>query len=134
MANDIYVNDIYYHMLSSKHKIMICYGGRDSGKSFFIGGQYIPLMMEQEKYFRGVCIRDTYASLKDSCYREVLDGVDMLGLSNKFESIKSPLEISNINGNKLLFRGLDNPVKIKSLKGINFIWVEEGENLTLKQF
>ena len=123
MENNIFVNDIYYHMLETDVKIMICYGGRDSGKSYFVGGQYIPYCMEQEEYFRGVCIRDTYASLKDSCFQEVLDGIEAYGWNDNFDSIKSPLEIYNSNGNKLLFRGLDNPVKIKSLKGINFIWV-----------
>lgn len=132
--SDIYVNDLNYHILNSKAKIIINYGGRDSGKSFFVGGQYTPLAMETEPYLRGVAIRKTYASLKDSVFQEIMDGVEVMGLSHKFNGTKSPLEIHHSNGNRILFRGLDNPVKIKSLKGINFIWVEEAEDLTEREF
>jgi len=130
-----YINDVYYyHVLETKARAIVLYGGRDSGKSYFVGGQYVPLMMMKEPYFRGACIRKTYASLKDSVYAEVLDGISTFGVDDEFRLIKSPLEISHTNGNKLLFRGLDSPTKIKSLKGLNMIWVEEAEDLTEKEF
>lgn len=90
--------------------------------------------MINEKYFRGVTIRKTYTSNKDSTYKEILDGIDMLGQNRNFTPIKSPLEINCKNGNKMLFRGLDNMTNIKSLKGINYIWVEEAEDLTEREF
>lgn len=127
--SDIYVNDIYYHILNSKARVIINYGGRDSGKSYFTGGQYIPLAMIQEKYFRGVGIRNTFASIKDSVYAEINDGISELGQDDNFTSIKSPMEISCTNGNKMIFRGLDDPKKIKSLKGINFIWVNTSAHI-----
>lgn len=139
MGKDIVVNDIYMHMLQKKYRVIICYGGRDSGKSFFIGGQYIPFRMLNNKYFRGVCIRDTYASLKDSCYQEILDGVYSMDLQQHFRFLKSPLEINTDKDltnkdSRMIFRGMDSPSNIKSLKGINFIWYEEAENITEKEF
>ena len=133
-VSDIFVNDINYHILNTDARVIIDLGGRDSGKSYFVGGQYIPLRMLKDKNFRGVSIRKTYASLKDSCYQEIVDGIETMGIENEFGMIKQPLEIEHKNGNKMLFRGLDNPTKIKSLKGINFIWVEEGEDLTRKEY
>ena len=127
-------NPIYSHVFESKARVLNLFGGRDSGKSFFIGGQYIPIMMNNEKYFRGVVIRKTYASLKDSVYQEIKDGMEQIGISSYFEYNVSPLEIRHKNGNKLIFRGLDDMLKIKSLKGINFIWVEEAEDLSRKEF
>lgn len=107
----------------------------DSGKSFFTGGQYIPLAMLSEPYFRGVGMRKTLTSIKDSVYAEIVDGINQLGAGTQFNAIKSPLEISSkTNKNKMMFRGLDDPTKIKSLKGINFIWVEEAEDLTEKEY
>ena len=131
---DHFINDIYYYALETNARAIVLYGGRDSGKSYFVGGQYIPIKMMQEPYFRGAAIRKTYASLKDSVFTEILDGIEVFGVSNQFSSTKSPLEISHANGNKLLFRGLDNPTKIKSLKGLNVIWVEEAEDLTEQEF
>lgn len=136
MSNkNVYVNDIYYHILNSKARVIINYGGRDSGKSFFVGGQYIPLAMIREKSFRGVGIRKTMNSIKDSVYTEITDGIEDMGQWDNFKTIKHPsLEIMCKNKNKMIFRGLDDPRNIKSLKGINFVWVEEAEDLTETQF
>ena len=132
---DVYINDIYYHILYSDATVIINYGGRDSGKSYFVGGQYLPLRMHQDEYFRGICVRKTYASLKDSCYQEVLDGIKHMGMEAVYQKpLRTPMEITHKNGNKLLFRGLDDPTKIKSLKGISFIWVEEAEDLSEREF
>lgn len=130
----IEVNPIYYYMLESKARVIINYGGRDSGKSYFTGGQYVPIAMLNEHYFRGVGIRKTYASIKDSVFAEIEDGIDVCQIDSQFSFIKSPLEITHKNGNKIIFRGLDDPKKIKSLKGLNFVWVEEAEDLTETQF
>jgi phage terminase large subunit len=131
---DVQVNNIYFHILQSKARVIISYGGRDSGKSYFQGGQYTPLSMLNEPYFRGVGIRRTANSIKDSVYTEIIDGISEMKLSELFKTTKTPLEIMTNNGNKMLFRGLDDPIKIKSLKGINYIWIEEAEELTEREY
>lgn len=130
----IFINDIYYHILESKARVIINYGGRDSGKSYFTGEQYIPIAMINEPQFRGVCIRKTYNSLKDSVFTEVVDGIENIDMEHYFQYKISPMEIECSSGSKLLFRGLDDPKKLKSLKGINFILVEEAEDLTEEEF
>ena len=128
------VNPIYHHVLNSEARVIISFGGRDSGKSFFTGGQYIPLCMSAEKYFRAVAVRKTYTSSKDSTFTEIRDGIEALGIQEDFSIIKSPLEITHKNGNKIIFRGMDKPTNLKSLKGINMFWYEEAEDLTERQF
>lgn len=129
-----YINDVYYYALQSKARVLALYGGRDSGKSYFVGGQYIPLALEQEDYFRGLVVRKTYASHRDSTHQEIIDGISDLGLEG-YSHIKSPLFISSEDGlNTVIFRGLDEPKKIKSIKGINCIWVEEAEDLTRRTY
>ena len=123
------------YILNSRAKVIINYGGRDSGKSFFTGGQYVPYRMITDKYFRGIAIRKSYSLLKDSCFQEVIDGVEFAGAFEIFKDKKAPLEIlCKKNGNKLIFKGLDDGRKLKSLKGISFIWVEEAEELTEREF
>jgi len=128
------INPIYHHVLKTEARVIINYGGRDSGKSFFTGGQYIPLCMATEKYFRGIAIRKTYTSSKDSTFTEIKDGIEQMKLQEQFSVIKSPLEITHKNGNKIIFRGMDKPTNLKSLKGINMWWFEEAEDLTERQF
>lgn len=128
------VNDIYKYILKSKARVIINYGGRDSGKSFFTGGQYIPMALHYEKYMRGIAIRKTYISNRDSTLTEIKDGVELLGFGNKIQTLTSPYEVRHVNGNKIIFRGMDNISNLKSLKGINFWWFEEAEDLTEQQF
>ena len=131
---NVEVNDLFFHILQSKARVIISYGGRDSGKSFFQGGQYTPLAMLNEPYLRGVGIRKTFNSIKDSVYTEIVDGINSMEVNHLFNPTKTPLEINCKNGNKMLFRGLDDGLKLKSLKGINYIWVEEAEDLTEREF
>lgn len=97
---DIYYNDIYQCMLERNYRVVVCYGARDTGKSYFVGGQYIPIKMLNDPYFRGVGIRNTYVSLKDSVYAEISDGFNVMDeafnfkLGELIKKTKSPLEIS----------------------------------------
>lgn len=134
---DIYpeqINDIYKYILKSKARVIISYGGRDSGKSFFTGGQYIPMALHCEKYFRGISIRKTYVSNRDSTFQEIKDGINLLDINDKVSIISSPYEIRHTNGNKIIFRGMDDLTNLKSLKGINYVWFEEAEDLNEQEF
>ena len=131
---DIEYNDIYSHIVETDARVIVNYGGRDSGKSYFVGGQYFPMMMMQDGYFRGMVVKKTYTSCKDSVFKEITDGITVMEQDHNFNSLKSPLEIKCKNGNTTIFRGLDNPTNLKSIKGINCIWVEESEDLTEVEF
>ena len=133
-AKKIACNKIYKHIAQTDAKIIICYGGRDSGKSYFVGGQWIPGLMTQPDYFRGVCVRRFYSEHKGSCFDEVVDGIGVMGRDNDFNVTKSPYQIEHKNGNRLMFRGFDTPKKLKSIKGVSFIWAEEAEDMNETQF
>jgi phage terminase large subunit len=72
-------------------------------------------------------VKDT---LRDSVYSQLVWAINYLGLSERFKCTTSPLEITYIpTGQKIYFRGGDDPLKIKSIKPrfgyINVIWFEE---------
>lgn len=90
MENEEFLlNKIYKSAINSDCKVFIIYGGRDTGKSYFVGGQWIPTLMHSLPYFRGVCIRETYASLKDSCFLK-------FGMEFKLLSWKRILKLQNL--------------------------------------
>lgn len=61
-------------------------------------------------------VRNTYASLKDSCFSDLQWACTQLKVKHLFEFKQSPLEIRVIKtGQKILFRGLDTPDNITSL-------------------
>ena len=40
-------------------------------------------------------------------------------------AISSPLEIRFPNGSRIIFRGMDDTEKIKSIHGVSIVWMEE---------
>lgn len=105
-----------------------CKGGRGSGKSSDIALLIIILV----KHFavNAVCIRKTDNTLEQSVYEQLKWAISELGLTNQFKFNKSPLRITYIpRGNYIVFRGAQNPERIKSLKDAQFPfaigWIEE---------
>ena len=75
-------------------------------------------------------VRKTFRTIKDSCFAELKWAVSVLGVS-KFWNIKeSPLEMTyRPTGQKIYFRGLDDPLKITSITvdtgRLCWLWIEE---------
>lgn len=72
----------------------------------------------------------TSRKIEDSVYSQILWAISALGLDDEFACTKSPLEITRIStGQKIYFRGADDPHKIKSIKPpfgyIGIVWFEE---------
>lgn len=104
-------------------------GGRASTKSSFISIE-IPLMMMQNPDANCVILRKVSNTLKDSVYNQILWALDKLGVLEYWQITKSPLELTYLPfGNKILFRGSDDPQKLKSTKFrqgyCKIIWYEE---------
>lgn len=105
-----------------------CKGGRGSGKSSDIALLVIILV----KHFavNAVCIRKTDNTLEQSVYEQLKWAISELGLTSEFKFNKSPLRITYVpRGNYIVFRGAQNPERIKSLKDSRFPfaigWIEE---------
>ena len=105
-----------------------CKGGRGSGKSSDIALLIIILV----KHFavNTVCIRKTDNTLEQSVYEQLKWAISELGLTSEFKFNKSPLRITYVpRGNYIVFRGAQNPERIKSLKDSCFPfaigWIEE---------
>lgn len=117
--------DIYEHETHEfVHK-----GGRGSTKSSFISLAIIDLIMQNESY-NALVLRQVSNTIKDSVYNQLIWAIDKLGLIKEFKPTKSPLEITRIKtGQKIFFRGADDPLKIKSIKPtkgyIAVLWFEE---------
>lgn len=68
--------------------------------------------------------------MKDSVYNQILWAIDMLDINEFFKPTIAPLEITFLpTGQKIYFRGADEPIKIKSIKPkkgyIGITWFEE---------
>ena len=102
------LNHLYTHYEAS--------GGRGSGKSTWASLTVIRLLMEHPDV-HALVLRKVANTLRDSVYAQYLWSIDALGVAAFWEAKKSPLELTYLpTGQKILFRGADDPQKIKSIK------------------
>lgn len=123
-------DDVMQDIFEHKYTHYIFPGGRGSTKSSFIGGRAIPLLVISNPTCHAVCYRKFGNTLKTSVYAQVEWGIDDMGLRDYFTFHVNPLEIIyKPTGQKILFLGLDDPGKVKSIKlpfgYIGITWWEE---------
>ncbi|MEK5089056.1 MULTISPECIES: PBSX family phage terminase large subunit [Paenibacillus] len=116
--------------VSNSHKYLkhVLKGGRGSGKSAHIGLKIIKDMMKYP--VTTLCVRKVARTLEESVFEQLKEAIEILGVSEYWRVVKSPLQLVYIpRGNKIIFRGADDPTKIKSIKmskfPIAFLWIEE---------
>ena len=104
-------------------------GGRSSAKSSFIS-LAIVLLLILDPDANAICFRKVGDTIRNSVYEQIKWAIEMLGLGDYFRYLVAPLEIVYIpTGQKIMFRGVDDPQKIKSLKlakgYFKLAWFEE---------
>lgn len=107
---------------------VVCKGGRGSGKSSDIAHIMIQLIMRYP--VNGVGIRKVDNTIELSIFEQIKWAISEQGVSHLFKVNKSPMRITYIpRGNYIVFRGAQEPERIKSLKSANFpfafAWIEE---------
>lgn len=113
---------------SNKYLFHVLKGGRASAKSTHIA---IWLVLALMKYpVTCLCIRKVGNTLAESVFEQLKEAIEILNVSHVWKVQKSPLQLVYIpRGNKFIFRGADDPAKIKSIKmskfPIAFVWFEE---------
>lgn len=138
-SNHIYLPDVvgkgYKEFWNYKGRYRVVKGSRASKKSKTTALWIIYNMMKPEyKQANTVVFRKTYRTLRDSCYSDLLWAQNRFGVSHLWENYTSPLEMRyKPTGQKILFRGLDDSMKVTSISVENGVicwaWLEEGYEL-----
>lgn len=120
---------VYDDIKALKHAEYWEKGGRGSTKSSFIS-MAICCGLMWDRDANAIIYRRVGNTLKDSVYSQMLWALDMLGISEYWKPKASPLEIVNVKtGQRILFRGADDPLKSKSIKlakgYFKYLWFEE---------
>ena len=104
-------------------------GGRGSTKSSFISLMIMDIL-EKNPNMHACIMRQVADTLRTSVYQQIMWAIQALGLEDDYHATVSPLEITKKStGQKIYFRGADDPEKIKSIKVpfgyIGIAWFEE---------
>ena len=127
-------SSVLFDIENEGHSEYVFPGGRGSTKSSFISLEIIDLIEKHDNMH--VCVlRQVGETLRTSVYQQMLWAIEALDLSAEYKATVSPLEITKIStGQKIYFRGADDPNKIKSIKVpfgyIGVLWFEELDQFT----
>ncbi|ALG64512.1 terminase large subunit [Bacillus phage Silence] len=119
----------YTEFWNCKKRYIALKGGRGSKKSKTTALRWIYLLMKYP-LSNLLVVRKVRDTLKDSCFSDLKWATEQLNVSDLWKFQVSPLQATFIpTGQKILFRGLDSPLKITSItveRGhLNFCWFEE---------
>ncbi|HLE92715.1 MAG TPA: PBSX family phage terminase large subunit [Anaerolineales bacterium] len=106
-------NDAYIPCLNEMARIQIYYGGASSGKSVFLAQRDVRDVMKGGRNFL-VC-RQVARTLRGSVVQEITKIIRDWGLSDLFSINKTDGTVTCVNGYQIIFAGLDDVEKLKSL-------------------
>ena len=119
----------YNRFWNSKKRYVVCKGSRGSKKSKTTALWHIVKLM-QYPLANALVVRKVERTLRDSCFSDLKWAIHKLGVDAYWKATTSPMELTYTpTGQKIIFRGLDDPLKITSISVpvgfINFVWIEE---------
>ena len=128
LSKGLFNESFYPYLMDYSARTEVYYGGAGSGKSHFIAQKLIVKALTQKR--RILVIRKTLASIRESCWRLICDVLSSWKIYQYCSVNKSDFTITLPNGSQFIFKGLDDPEKIKSIEGITDLWVEEASELS----
>lgn len=130
---EIGVTAIYERNRDAEKKTIVNVGGSGSSKSFSVAQLLIEkLVNEDDKRF--VIARKTMPACKRSSYDLIINFLKDYGIYREDKHNKTD-HIYRYKNNEMLFLGLDEPTKIKSIStGVNYVWLEEANEFTYDDY
>lgn len=111
------------------------YGGASSGKSHGVIQKVVYKACQNWKHPRKILfLRKVGATVYDSIFEDVKQCLEAWGLLDSCKVNNSAYRIELPNGAQFIFKGLDNPEKIKSIKGVSDVVMEEASEFTLDDY
>ena len=128
----------YKSFWNFKGRYKVVKGSRASKKSKTTALWIIYNMMKY-KNANTLVVRKVFRTLKDSCYSDLRWAINRFQVQDYWELKESPLEMTyKPTGQKILFRGFDDPLKITSISvsvgSLCWCWVEEAYELTNEKY
>ena len=119
---------IFAPLIKTKKRYKLYYGGRGGGKSYAFADSL--LLLGRMKKLRIACMREIQDSIKDSVHKLLSDRISFYQLTDY--KITETQIINKITGTTFIFKGLQeqNAGNIKSLEGIDIVWLEEAQKIS----
>lgn len=131
----VFNRHIYDHLFDYDIFTEVHYGGASSGKSHGVFQKIVIKALKDWKKPRKILVlRKVGATVRDSVFADVQATLSYFGILNMCKINMSAFRIELPNGAEVIFKGMDNPEKIKSIKGISDVVMEEASEFTLDDY
>lgn len=126
-------NDAFWPLFFDEKRYLVLCGGGGSGKSIFAGRKVLE-RCTTERGHRWLVCRKVARTLRDSCFAQLVGQAQEHYADCGLTVLSGDLRIRFRNGSEILFAGLDDVEKLKSIYDITGIWVEEASELAESDF
>lgn len=124
-------NRAFVPLFFDEHRYLVLKGGGGSGKSIFAGRKVIERCACESGHRILVC-RKVARTLRESCFQQLVGQCSDMDIPVKVN--RSDMAIAFPNGSAILFAGLDDVEKLKSIYNLTGIWIEEASELLESDF
>jgi phage terminase large subunit len=125
-------NKKFRFLYNEKSRFIILRGSAGSGKSYALAQRAILSLMESN--IKWLILRKTGRSLRESVFSLLRDVIAEMDLYKHFKVNKTDMSIEFANGSMIIMSGLDDVEKLKSIHGVDKIWIEEASEITEADF
>ena len=128
------MNPAFLKLVNDNHRKNVLVGGAASGKSYDTAEKVLYKMLVEPGH-RFLIVRKVGRTLKHSVWDLLNSIIADWNMTSLFSTNKTDLSIScKVNKNEILFTGLDDVEKLKSVYGITDIWIEEASEISEGDF
>lgn len=123
-------------LFKDNSRYQVAWGGAGSGKSHIVARKLLyRLIKETDQPHKFLIVRKVNRTIKRSVFTLFRNLVSLWGLYDEFDVNLTDLTITyKKNGAQLMFTGMDDPEKLKSIEGVTGVWMEEATEFTQEDF
>lgn len=127
-------NTAFWPLYFDEHRYLVLMGGGGSGKSIFAGRKVLERVTTENNHRWLVC-RKVARTLRDSCFAQLRDQLSEFYPDAEAKVLVGDMRIELPKTNsEIIFAGLDDVEKLKSIFNITGIWIEEASEITEEDF
>jgi phage terminase large subunit len=125
------LNPAFHNMFTDPARYYYNIGGRWSAKTYDTI-QVIVFRLLKVPGSRAGAMRKVYGSIKDTLYNDILEVLNTENI--EYHKTVSPLYIEFHNGSDIIFKGADDPEKLKGLSSVDMLLLDEANEFSQQDF